>query len=375
MTAAPTHVRAAVSDGHSRTSMREFSLEGTSGWVRVESSAICGTDVQLHSGRLSAPAVLGHHVVGVVEHVSEELASTLGVTSGQRVALEEYLRCGVCADCITGNYRFCARADLWTGGERVGMVPASRGSGLHGGNAEYLELSPHHAAHPVPETLNRDNAAWILPFANAWDWTVDTGGVGPDTKVGVIGPGYHGIACVAAARAAGAKDITALGLPRDTERLRLAEGLGAHAEIVDDAVVERVRRRTGGLDVVIDTAGTAMSFAAGVQMSARFGTLVVAGLGGQEPPVAGEQIVRNLLTVRGVRGRSPQAVSKSIELLNAGVVGLESIPAYHVGLEEVGEILVAMSDGRAPTRPHVVVIPEGVASAVAAPHTPQETSS
>lgn len=349
-------VRAAVSDGHGRTRVEERALPVSVSRLRVESSAVCGTDVMLHDYGLKHPAVLGHHTIGRVEYLAPADATALGIEVGTRVAVEEYVGCGDCVECRAGRYRLCPAVDLWTGGERVGMIPADRGTGLHGGNAEYMELTSHHVLHSLPEHLSVDEAAWTLPLANAVDWTLDAGGVGPGARVAVIGPGYHGLSCVAAAMTAGAEKVIALGRPSNEGRLALAEELGAAAELNDKTVVERTRATYGPLDVVVDTIGTPETTATAMGMLGRFGVLVIAGLGGGAAldPTA---IVRNLLTVRGVRGRSPNAVRRAIELLGSGNTGLERIPTYSVPLEGVGQALRDMSQGRAPITPHVVVDP------------------
>ncbi|MGW5382438.1 zinc-binding dehydrogenase [Nocardia sp. NPDC003963] len=350
-------VRAAVSDGRGGTAVRTQVLSDRVSRLRVESSAVCGTDVTLHAGGLKKPAVLGHHTIGRIEYLTEADAAALGVTIGTRVAVEEYVGCGCCADCRAGRYRLCPSVDLWTGGERVGMIPADRRSGLHGGNAEYLELTAHHALHPLPEHLTVDEAAWTLPLANAVDWTLDAGGVGTGATAVVIGPGYHGLACVAAAAAGGAESVTVLGLPSDTARLEMARGLGAHPEISDDTVVERVLDRAGRADAVIDTIGSPETVATALRLLGRFGVLVLGGLGGGAAALDPSVIVRNLLTVRGVRGRSPEAVRRAIGLLDSRGTRLETIESHHVPLELVGPTLRAMGSHTGPATPHVVVSP------------------
>ncbi|MFD7073281.1 zinc-binding dehydrogenase [Nocardioides sp. NPDC059952] len=350
-------VRAAVSDGAGDTEVRELVLPASVSRLRVESSAVCGTDVMLHQRGLRAPAVLGHHTIGRIDHLTPEDAEALGLEVGTRVAVEEYVGCGTCAECSAGRYRLCADVDLWTGGERVGMIPASRASGLHGGNAEFMELSSRHVLHPLPDHLSVDQAAWTLPLANAVDWTLDAGGVGPGSKVAIVGPGYHGLSCVAAAIAGGAETVIALGRRSSAGRLGLARRLGAATELNDDTVVDVVREKYGPLDAVIDTIGTPQTMATAIQLLGRFGVLVIAGLSGGDAALDPTAIVRNLVTVRGVRGRSPQAVTRAIELLSSGRTGLERIPTHNVPLEQVGQSLRDMDQGKAPLTPHVVIDP------------------
>ncbi|MCW2845780.1 MAG: hypothetical protein JWN22_3696 [Nocardioides sp.] len=367
-------VQAAVSDGQGRTVVQELALPQNVSRLRVESSAVCGTDVTLHGGGLKQPAILGHHVIGRVDQLTDADAAALGVAVGSRVAVEEYVGCGECAECRADRYRLCPSVDLWTGGERVGMIPVGRGSGLHGGNAGYLELGAHHRVHPLPDHLSIELAAWTLPLANAVDWTIDTGGSGPGKHVVVIGPGYHGVACVAAAVASGAASITVLGRKSSAKRLEMARALGAVPELSDDGDVRRVLDRVGPVDVVVDTIGSPQTVATALAMLGRFGILVMAGLAGVDTAIGPTAIVRNMLTVRGVRGRSPHAVRRAIELLAAGSTGLESVPTHFLSLEQVGETLRAMRAGTGPVTPHIVVDPWLPAEPDTSPSQPLEAT-
>jgi threonine dehydrogenase-like Zn-dependent dehydrogenase len=353
----PSTVLAAVSDGHGHTEVREVPVPTTGSLLRVESSALCGTDVDLHEGRLKAPAVLGHHVIGHVVRLTDEDAARLRVKVGDRVAVEEYVGCGDCIECRAGDYRLCATVDLWTGGERVGMIPADRTSGLHGGNAGYLELTSRHALHRLPDDLDPDTAAWTLPLANAVDWTLVHGRVRRGSKVAIIGPGYHGLACVAAAVSADAAVIRVLGRAHNVQRLAYAEALGAVAEVNDEAVVARITAATGLLDTVVDTIGTPETIATAAALLRRDGVLVLAGLAGGSAGIDLSQVVRKTLTLRGVRGRSPEAVRHAIDLLAEQELPLGAVPSHHIPLDRVGETLHALHEGTGPESPHIVINP------------------
>lgn len=352
-------VRAGVSDGTGNTEVRELPLTTAVSRIRVESSAVCGTDVTLHDHGLKRPAVLGHHTIGRVDHLTPGDEKALGITVGTRVALEEYVGCGHCAECRSGRYRLCPAVDLWTGGERVGMIPVDRGSGLHGGNAEYMEISSRHVLHELPDDLASEMAAWTLPLANGVDWTIHAGGAGPGKTVVVIGPGYHGLSCVAAALASGADRVLVVGSTSaaSAERLKLAREMGALTETSDEGTSERITGALGQVDAVIDTVGHPSTMASAVRMLGRSGVLVIAGLSGGDASLDTAAIVRNLITVKGVRGRSPQAVTKAIELLAGGRTRLDSVPTHRVPLEDIGATLRAMKEGRGPVTPHIVIDP------------------
>jgi threonine dehydrogenase-like Zn-dependent dehydrogenase len=366
----PDTVRAAVSLPDSTTTVQAIdpTLATTSaGWLKVESSALCGTDLDLYQQGLRQPTVMGHHVIGEIFSLSPVMQWSWDVEVGDRVALEEYLPCGLatCDACSKPDvYRFCPEADLWGGQRRVGMLGLHEGSGLHGGNAEYMELSTRTVLHKLPRDLDSNLAAWTQPFANAVDWVVNIGGARSGSRVAIIGPGYHGVAAVAAARAVGAQEIVVLGRNSRTsrDRLEIAEAMGASIIVNDDTGLTSAalgRHRPGrGFDVIVDTVGLGGPALQTTEHLLKLGRLVLAGLG--DTPVAEvnlKTLVRGAAGVVGVRGRSPEAITKSIELLAAGDTGLERVPSIDVGLEGVGELFRTLLNRTGPSSPHVVVRP------------------
>jgi (R,R)-butanediol dehydrogenase/meso-butanediol dehydrogenase/diacetyl reductase len=90
--------------------------------IRVELCGICGTDLhEFYDGPVfcptahephpltgsTAPVVLGHEFVGVVEQVGVDVAD---LEVGARVVVEPRQTCGECRACTSGHYNRCARA-------------------------------------------------------------------------------------------------------------------------------------------------------------------------------------------------------------------------------------------------------------------------
>jgi threonine dehydrogenase-like Zn-dependent dehydrogenase len=370
--------RAAVSLPGGGCEVRTFGLrppDEDDGWLRVEASGVCGTDVALRSSGLTGPTVLGHHVHGRIAACGGRAARRWSAGPGDRVVVEEYLPCGACERCAAGRYRLCPRTDLWGRGRRVGLVPVGEAPSLWGGNAQYMYLPPEAVVHPLPEDLPDSLAPWVLPLANALDWTLGGGGLASGGTLVVLGPGYHGLAAVAAARQAGAGTVVVAGLPRDRARLEIAASMGAATVVTSDGSArtlhEQVARRTGGrmADVVLDLTG---SYPHGltpvVGLLAQGGRLVLPGGAGRtETTVDIGELSRLTAVVRGVRGRSPERVTQSIEALAAGGSGLEKVPTANVALDAVGTTLAALAEGHGPATPHVVVRPWGVPDPADAP--------
>jgi threonine dehydrogenase-like Zn-dependent dehydrogenase len=365
-TALPRTARASVALPSATAEIRTFELgpaRSDEGWLEVTASGICGTDVTLFRNGVPAPTVLGHHVVGRVAEIGASAAERRGLAVGDRLVLEEYLPCGDCPTCARGPYRLCPSTDIWHGGRRVGTIPAEEPPGLTGGNAEFTFLPANAVTHPLPDAVGDDVAAWVLPYANAIDWVGQAGAVRPGDTVVVMGPGYHGVAVVAAAVRAGADRVIVTGLERDAERLAICESLGATPVVGDapEVTLRRITDATGArpVDAVLDTVGADPTvLGPAVDVLGHGGRLVLTHP--KKPTgiaVDTSVLIRHDLRIRGVRGRSPEAVTAAIASLARGDSGLEAVPGVEIGLDETGEMLSRLAAGTGPESPHVVVRP------------------
>ncbi|WP_433528306.1 zinc-dependent alcohol dehydrogenase [Micromonospora sp. CA-263727] len=343
---------AAVKTGPGRTRLRRLPLpdvRDAGGLLRVEASGVCGADVAWYAADdlpTRQPVVLGHHVVGTVEKISEPAAERLGLAPGDRVMVEEYLPCGVCVPCRSGAPRLCPASAPTGDTRRYGSTPVTVGPGLWGGYSQYLYLDERAMTHRLPPDLPTELATLVFPLANGITW-VRAAGAGPGDHVVVIGPGQMGLSCVVAARAAGVAHITVLGRDGDDARLALARRLGADHATTDPADLRRVvAEATGGrmANAVVETAsGTAQTLDLAVDLLGVDGTLALAqwppGRTGVDlPALAGKR-----LTVTTVRGRDDASIRRAIELVRRDAARLGRMCSGIVELEGLHDVLVALA--------------------------------
>jgi threonine dehydrogenase-like Zn-dependent dehydrogenase len=195
------------------------------------------------------------------------------------------------------------------------------GPGLWGGYGEYMALLPRTNLHRVPDGIPAEELTMFEPLANAVHWVTRAGVQLGDTVV-VQGPGHQGLACLVAARAAGAARVIVTGTTDDAARFVTAGALGADAVIDVDTEdpVSRVGELTGGrmADVVMDVAAVATATVPlAVQLVRNRGTILLAGLKHFRPVegLISDLIVFRQLALVGGAGYTPASMRVAVDLL------------------------------------------------------------
>lgn len=344
-------VQASVALDNKRTEVREFDFPAIpvdGGLLKVEKTGVCGSDWPyfLNYPKSKGPLILGHETVGFVSAIGANAAARWGVQEGDRVTLEEYLPCGHCNYCRTGEFRLCDATDTLLGnGIRYGSTPISVAPSLWGGYSQYQYLHPNAVFHKVPDKVPAALATLALPLGNGLEWACLQGRVSVGESVVIQGPGQQGLACVIAAKEAGAGCIIVTGLSADHHRLALAKEMGAHytIDIEQFDLLESVANHTGGhmADLVIDCAsGGPSTVVSAIQLARKGGRVLLCGRKGRPiPEFDSDLLFRKYLTVKGMRGHSYQAVEMALQIIASGRYPLEKMCTHTFGLNNVGNAL------------------------------------
>ncbi len=244
-------MRAVVYQGPFQVAVQEVEeprlFEETDALVKVELSAICGSDLHIYHGKIAGVApgmVLGHEFVGRVV----ERGSLVPFPVGTRVVGSFHVACGDCPMCQKGRYFACAKGGVYGFGVALGN--------LQGAQAEKVRVPfAKTSLFPIPEDLPAEEAILagdILSTAY--------GGVRPHLEPGqsvaVVGSGPVGLLAQHVAHALGAGVV--LAVDPDERRLEKAKALGS-IPISPKATdpVRAVKAHTEGLgaDLVVEAVG------------------------------------------------------------------------------------------------------------------------
>jgi len=272
--------------------------------VVVDRAGICGSELHGIStpGPRVPPLIMGHEVVG---HTSD----------GRRVAINPLTSCGECDLCALGKTQLCRTRSL---------------IGIHksGGFAERVVV-PQASIHDLPDDLDFDRAALIEPLANAvHGWNL--AGAPKGLRVGVLGCGPIGLACVEMAHYAGAGSVAATDLSE--HRRIVAEKVGA------DVVGETL---DGEFDVIFDAVGSATTHESSVEHLIPGGTTVWLGLASANPGFDAMSIVRLEKNIRGSFAYSDDEFVRAIDI--ASSLDLSWSTTYP--LDQGAEIFTTLMNG------------------------------
>jgi threonine dehydrogenase-like Zn-dependent dehydrogenase len=332
--------------------------------LRVEACGICGSDYEQYEGalRVPMPVIPGHEPVGIIEEIGEDASRRWGVQRGDRVAVETLLPCGYCRECIQGRYRLCRGTRAMSA---FGYKPVSTPPALWGGYAEYMYLDPHALVHRMSRAIPPEIAVLFNPLGAGFRWAVDLPRLRVGETVVVLGPGQRGIACVIAARQAGAGTIIVSGLSRDEHKLALARAFGADhtVDVEREDLVQRVREITDGemADVVVDvTAYAVEAVTQAIDVARRNGRVVLGGTKGPHPVpgLLSDKIVGKELALLGAFGVDWPAYEAAVRLIESGTQPLEQLHTHTLPLAEAERGLALLAGKVAGEQAvHIALVP------------------
>jgi alcohol dehydrogenase len=297
--------------------------------LRVDRTAICGSDLHLYHGPMTVPgAHLGHEFVGTVEEVGADVQT---VRAGDRVLVSGVIGCGRCSACRAGDVVVCRNAGTKVFGTSLE---------LPGGQAEAVGVPAADASVlAIPEGISDEQAVLltdILPTGYLGALRAD---ITPGDVVVVIGLGPVGVFALQCAQLHGPSRVLAVDMV--PERLARAAELGAEPiDASDGGTVAKVYDATAGrgADAVIEAVGADQSITDAILCAAPGATVSVVGvnlnLGLPFPmPVA----LMKRLTFRVTLASIPTTWPALVPLVASGKLRPEDVFTHRMGLSDAAE--------------------------------------
>lgn len=245
-------------------------LDPTDAVIRLELSAICGSDLHFYHGK--APMLpgdrLGHEGVGVVEEVGDGVET---IRPGDRVAVAFNVVCGECWFCRNGQHSLCE--------EFRNLGAGTFGGELGGLQAELARVpAADHNLLRLPDDLDDDRALFLGDILTTGYYGASIAGIRPGDTVAVVGAGPVGLLAAQSAGLHEPEQVVVLDLQPD--RLAVAAELGFTPVDVRSvnphtAVHEVTDGR--GADVVIEAVGSVPAFDTSMDVVRRGGTVCIVG--------------------------------------------------------------------------------------------------
>jgi L-iditol 2-dehydrogenase len=237
--------------------------------IRVGAVGLCGSDIHYYTeGKIGGqvveyPFIVGHECAGTVEQVGPAVRL---LKSGDRVAIDPAIVCGVCDQCLAGRPNTCRRL-LYLG--TPGQVSGALG--------EFIVM-PERNCHPLPEGLTFEEGVLVEPLSIALHGLKMARDPVPKT-IAVLGAGPIGLSVVLAARAGGIETIYATD--RIDERVHIAGEKGAAwagNPGREDIVAEIGRRSPEQVDAVYECCGDQSALDQAVDLLKPGGCLFIIGI-------------------------------------------------------------------------------------------------
>ena len=287
--------------------------------VRVLACTLCRSDLHTHAGRRHGPtpAILGHEIVGRIEAFGPgtppvDLAREPAAL-GDRITWSIVVGCGDCFFCDRDLPQKCVQ--LYKYGHEA--VTPSRP--LVGGLSDHIVLVRHTGWLRLPETIPTPVAA----LANCAGATAASAlrAAGPvrDQRVLILGAGVLGVFAASMAKSAGAALVVAVDPQAVCRERALTFGADAAFDAKQDNLNSELKKKTEGVgfDIVLELAGVTPSVATALAAVRTGGTAILVGSVAQCDPLSvdPEQIVRRMITLRGVHNYHPRDLQAAVEFL------------------------------------------------------------
>jgi putative phosphonate catabolism associated alcohol dehydrogenase len=307
--------------------------------VKIRMSTICRSDIHSYLGHRPnpCPGILGHEIIGDVVSLGSGVTHDMrgdALAVGDRVTWSEYFIPPSSSDALELPQKA-------PGVDKYGHMAVTTDPHHHGGFGEYCYILPRSWILKLPPELTDEEATPINCGVATVMCIVEKAEVARGDTVVVQGLGLLGIYAAAVCKAHGARRV--IGVDTVAARRELATRFGVDQALADMDNLEAA-------DVVIEVCGNPEVIAAGIQALRTGGRYVLGGVVNPESYVRidANQILRKLVTLRGVHNYHPRNLAEALDfvLANRKRYPFHDLVDGKYRLDEVGTAMQDAADRR-----------------------------
>lgn len=304
--------------------------------VKIEKTAICGTDVHIYNWdewaqkTIPVPMTIGHEFAGTIVEMG---ANVTGLSIGDVVSGEGHIVCERCRNCLAGRRHLCPNT-IGVGVNRDGCF------------AEYLSIPAKNVFRPNIE-IPTDVLACFDPYGNAVHTALSFNMVGEDVLI--TGAGPIGIMAAMVAAHSGARNIVITDL--NEYRLDLAKKIVPKAITINvkkEEITKELMRSLGileGFDVGLEMSGSPQAFNVMLGNMINGGHIAMLGIMPDGTGIDWTKVVFEGLHIKGIYGREIfETWYKGVMMVQSGLP-LEKIITHHFHYSEFQKGFDVMRSG------------------------------
>jgi putative phosphonate catabolism associated alcohol dehydrogenase len=290
--------------------------------VRNEYATLCRSDIYTFTGmrKEKNPTILGHEIIGCIDSLGHQ--APMFDLKGNSLKVGDRITWAIFAS--DPESEFSKRgmpqkaADLF----KYGHEQITEDSNLHGGLSEFTILRKNTPIIKVDEAIPLKVAAIINCAIATVAGAIRVSGDLKGKKIMICGTGMLGIIACAMAKSNGASFI--LAVDTNEERLNIAFEFGADENIAinfgQNNLQELYKEKTGktiDVDILIDFSGSPDAMENSIETLGIGGTAVFIGATFPQRKIQldAEQIVRRLITIKGLHNYNEQDLLSAVEFI------------------------------------------------------------
>ncbi|MFD1722087.1 NAD(P)-dependent alcohol dehydrogenase [Amnibacterium endophyticum] len=301
--------------------------------IDIAFAGICHSDihqVREEWGGAIFPMVPGHEIAGTVTAVGADVE---GYAVGDRVGVGCFVdSCRECEYCLAGEEQFCLKGNVGTYNAR-----GYDGEVTYGGYSTSVVVDERYVLR-IPDGIELDVAAPLLCAGITTYSPLKHWGVGPGSKVAVVGLGGLGHMAVQLAKAMGA-EVTVISRSRGKEEDGRRLGADSWVATNEEGALKALRNT---FDLIVNTVSADVDVDALARTLRVGGSLVYVGAPSERQSFAVFSLIGGR---RSVAGSNIGGIAETQEMLDfCGVHGIGA-EVERIGADEVTDAYDRVVDG------------------------------